>query len=42
MNMFFQATKGAELTEELVKMKKAEEESKVETSFNFDQFKVDL
>ena len=29
---FFQATKGAELTEELVKMKKAEEESKVDIS----------
>ena len=40
--MFFQATKGAELTEELVKMKKAEEESKVEILSNFDNFKVDF
>ena len=31
----FQATKGAELTEELVKMKKAEEESKVKFVFDF-------
>ena len=38
--MFFQATKGAELTEELVKMKKAEEESKVEILSY--QVKVDL
>ena len=30
-----QATKGAELTEELVKMKKAEEESKVKFLFDF-------